>query len=170
MTLRRLILVTVSAALLFMHPADVLAASGWVLLTPPMEMTREPEIGVKIDHKRPYSEWRQSGAYDTAQDCEYVKSIIQNKSKVLERFERQLEREKQESEYRHKRFWAIMEKKRENWDDKDLAETKEYFRWKERSERRRDGWYDNVEDADIQALLMARCVPSDVVYPSQPKK
>ena len=58
------------------------------------------------------SEWEQFAAYDTALDCEHIKSYVLNKAKVTERLQRRLAKREQESQHRHKRFMAIIDKKK----------------------------------------------------------
>lgn len=85
MTPRRLLLATVSASLLFVHPADVLAASGWLLMVPPikeetMTVRTIPEpVGTgewSVEDKQPYSKWEQHRAYDKAEDREFGRSRL----------------------------------------------------------------------------------------------
>src|SRR5215475_2352692 len=51
----------------------IMAACGWYLLTPPILHIGG---GMRYDVKRPYSEWDQSGAYDTAKECEDARHSI----------------------------------------------------------------------------------------------
>jgi len=127
----------------------IMLASGWLLLIPPIQNNKGT-----VDDKRPYTEWQQHGAYDTARECERARDSLEasvwnyftNRKKEAERWVTRIE---------------TLPKGSENWDDKDWDMVKQYGEYLESTSQLA---------ALHTANLRARCVPSDVVFSSQPKE
>src|SRR2546425_3486330 len=119
----------------------IMLASGWLLLIPPVQNTIEPP-GVKVDDKRPYPEWQQRGAYDTARECELARTRVE--APAWNYFANQRE----EVQGWNKRLEALVAKGKENWDDQDWDVLRQYAEYLRR--------HNSKGDALAQANLKAR--------------
>lgn len=175
----------------------ILAVYGWFLLIPPAKQVNMTAF--EVDEKAPYAEWKQRSAFDTAKECElrretlFLDSLLavskksrtktteepqqKTKAELLKELEKKPPKERskvdvllinylrQPSERNHKQLAeAVGEQMAKNY--------------REASDDRRAEMDKALEDyvqdrrwfAGNEADSKARCISSDVLTSSQPKK
>ena len=61
-------------------PASALAGQGWYLITPPISQVPTESTTGEVDNSAALSKWNQSGAFDTAQECERERTVMKTKA------------------------------------------------------------------------------------------
>jgi len=164
--------------------------SGWILMLPPVISNKSADK-FEINLQAPYSQWEQYLAFDTAKECsderihlynvgrkyldnehaEWKKLLDELGAKYPDAFDAWLK----ELRSLEKRIEALP-KSSENWSEQDWRIMKEYLDFLKRpsvvDDRIRKEFMQRTEAMQAAALarLEARCVPSEVVFSSQPKR
>jgi len=163
-----------------MVDALIMLAAGWLLLIPPIKKDSN-NLFFEVDTTRPLSEWRQHSAFDTAKECEAKKEYLRTnyfeyaiRQKQSQETKSKGEQNKNASESNDKK---VSEKQPTGGfvddlgllDESSTKETSEE-RWKAFDKAIHELKRQSELDASMLASISGRCLPTDVLFPSSPKK